>query len=304
MRMSSLIVTVLFGVGFLLTGCPSGDDDDDTSGSICDPGVTQQCLCPGGDEGVQVCEDDGSAWGTCDCGSGDDDDDNDTGDDDTGDDDTGDDDTGDDDTGDDDDDTTPTNPCPSGYDLVYETDFSSDPGWTTNNSSHYYWDSGSGSYHVWMESHSSEYAYKSVNYSGGNLYMEFDVKYVSMPWAQRLYIGLMDAAMDENSDRLIAYMAVDDQGNMTGINSCAGADTSYSPEHSPNEWYTYRIEYSGGNAHAEVEDSGGSVLWTFNVSNVTCTSQLSRFAASIIGFDRYSVNHSEGYIDNLLICDQ
>ena len=89
----------------LCVGCPT-DDDDDTAGTVCDPGATQQCFCAGGDEGAQICEEDGSGWGACDCGSGDDDDigdDDDTGDDDSsGDDDTGDDDTGDDDTGDDD----------------------------------------------------------------------------------------------------------------------------------------------------------------------------------------------------------
>ena len=106
MRTSLLIAVPV--ISFLMFGCPA-DDDDDTASSVCEPGATQLCFCAGGAEGAQVCEEDGSGWGICDCGSGDDDDvgdDDDIGDDDAGDDDVGDDDDSagdDDDTGDDDD---------------------------------------------------------------------------------------------------------------------------------------------------------------------------------------------------------
>jgi len=98
----SNLLGLVFCAFLALGGC-HGDDDDESM--VCEPGATQLCYCAGGAEGAQVCEEDGSGWGICDCGSGDDDDvgDDDTGDDDTGDDDSsGDDDVGDDDTGDDD----------------------------------------------------------------------------------------------------------------------------------------------------------------------------------------------------------
>jgi len=77
-----------------LLGCPRAEE------AICEPGETQLCPCTGSVEGVQECDDEGTAWSECDCAGGDDDT---SGDDDaTGDDDT----TGDDDSGGDDDDTT------------------------------------------------------------------------------------------------------------------------------------------------------------------------------------------------------
>ena len=109
--MHKTLFAILLTIPFLVLGCQTGDDDDDTSSTVCEAGATQHCFCAGGAEGAQVCEEDGSAWGACDCGSGDDDDT--TGDDDdttAGDDDTtGDDDdtTGDDDDSGDDD----TDPC-------------------------------------------------------------------------------------------------------------------------------------------------------------------------------------------------
>jgi hypothetical protein len=36
----------------------------------CTPGVTQKCFGPGGCQGAQFCEDDGSKFSKCDCGSG------------------------------------------------------------------------------------------------------------------------------------------------------------------------------------------------------------------------------------------
>ena len=85
-----ILCTVLSAV--LLVGCPPAEEP------VCEPGGTQICYCTGVVEGVQECNDGGTAWSECDCGAGDDDtsgDDDATGDDDT----TGDDDaTGDDDT--------------------------------------------------------------------------------------------------------------------------------------------------------------------------------------------------------------
>jgi rhamnogalacturonan endolyase len=39
------------------------------SSRVCDPGAVQRCPCLGGTEGVQVGVDDGTRWGTCDCGT-------------------------------------------------------------------------------------------------------------------------------------------------------------------------------------------------------------------------------------------
>lgn len=35
---------------------------------LCSPGTTQECVGPGGCKGGQACDNDGKAWGACDCG--------------------------------------------------------------------------------------------------------------------------------------------------------------------------------------------------------------------------------------------
>jgi hypothetical protein len=41
-----------------------------SASGVCVPGATQACLGPGACQGAQACRDDGSGYGSCDCGSG------------------------------------------------------------------------------------------------------------------------------------------------------------------------------------------------------------------------------------------
>jgi len=65
LHLASLVVFV-FCIAPLIAGCPE---------RICDPGKSESCACPSGENGAQVCLDDGSAWGECECVPADDDDD-------------------------------------------------------------------------------------------------------------------------------------------------------------------------------------------------------------------------------------
>ena len=74
--MNSTKVCVLAGLcALLIIGC--GDDDDDVT-QYCVPGTVQECPCGDGvPDGTQVCLEDSSGWGDCEC-SGDTDVDSDT----------------------------------------------------------------------------------------------------------------------------------------------------------------------------------------------------------------------------------
>ncbi len=58
MRFHTLLIMIL-GLFSLLTACGGGDD------KVCDPGETQRCHCPDGEDGSQVCSDDGTKWKSC-----------------------------------------------------------------------------------------------------------------------------------------------------------------------------------------------------------------------------------------------
>ena len=64
MRPSALLPVLLGCSLLLLTGCEE---------RICDPGITQTCVCPGALDGAQACTPSGTSWGDCECPADDDD---------------------------------------------------------------------------------------------------------------------------------------------------------------------------------------------------------------------------------------
>jgi hypothetical protein len=63
--MRSRLIRDLFLLSFLLLGACASEGDDDDDDFVCQQGATQGCVCPGGGNGGQACDD--NAWGTCEC---------------------------------------------------------------------------------------------------------------------------------------------------------------------------------------------------------------------------------------------
>lgn len=55
-------------LGSLALACGDGDGDGDGGAGSCVPGQQVACACPGGGDGIQVCNPDGSSFGPCSCG--------------------------------------------------------------------------------------------------------------------------------------------------------------------------------------------------------------------------------------------
>ena len=58
---------------------------------------------------------------------------------------------------------------------LYQTAFSTDPHWTTNNPRSDYWDSSNGMYHFAIEPSTGNYAWVPVEYNGGSFTLEYDL---------------------------------------------------------------------------------------------------------------------------------
>ena len=90
----------------------------------------------------------------------------------------------------------------SGYSwqTVYHTDFSTDPEWTTNDPSHFYWNQSSCTYHFYNDKKSDEYAYTTLSYSDSASYkLEYDIELIRCDWAACSSLGLFDTQMAEKS---------------------------------------------------------------------------------------------------------
>ncbi len=76
--------------------------------------------------------------------------------------------------------------------LVYETDFSSDPGWETNNLGNYYWDSKEENYFLKVVPGSESYATKKIPWNNNGFKINFDLKIMSVQSYGNINFGLMD----------------------------------------------------------------------------------------------------------------
>jgi hypothetical protein len=86
------------------------------------------------------------------------------------------------------------------WEPVYVTDFSKDPGWSTNNAARYYWDSNSETYHFSNVVGQNEYSFKQVGYSQSLDYkLVFDITVTGCEEGSHVHLGLMEPDMIENT---------------------------------------------------------------------------------------------------------
>jgi len=81
------------------------------------------------------------------------------------------------------------------WQVVYQTDFSSDPGWTTNDPTNMYWDSSAQAYHIEASQESSSNGYVNYNLallpqSFNYVDFQFDIKPIRLDYAGYAFLGL------------------------------------------------------------------------------------------------------------------
>ena len=80
--------------------------------------------------------------------------------------------------------------------LVYSSDFSSDPGFTTNNPSRYYWDVANQTYHFETEGGTNGYSFIPVDLENGPFTLEYDINISSIQKGGAVRFGLTTTDMD------------------------------------------------------------------------------------------------------------
>lgn len=80
--------------------------------------------------------------------------------------------------------------------VIYQTSFSSDPRWTTNNERTNYWDPNQGMYHFSLEPSTGGYAYTPVDYERGSFTFEYDVVLTRIDDGATFRFGLAGSEMD------------------------------------------------------------------------------------------------------------
>ena len=90
--------------------------------------------------------------------------------------------------------------------VIYQTSFSSDPRWITNNPSTNYWDPNQGMYHFSLEPSTGGYAYTLVDYEGGSFTLDYDLILTKVDEGATFRLGLSGSEMDPSKSPNVLSM--------------------------------------------------------------------------------------------------
>lgn len=197
-----------------------------------------------------------------------------------------------------------------GWIEVVNEDFSSDPfsnGWTTNNSSRYYWDSSTQSLYTNNYTNSGDYATKNISYNGESFRLEFDVNPTYSDNGD-VNIGLFGPTRITNGpveeSLYMVFGGYENQILITGYN--LGEEFLYSGAGSNlmvdgvDIWYHANVEYDSNSKslNVQVSASGNTLLDWQKTMTYGFSSNLDYIGVSMVG--SWVQNRSEtAYIDNI-----
>ena len=199
-----------------------------------------------------------------------------------------------------------TSDAAGGYwQLIYSTDFSTDPGWTTNNPSRYYWVSSDSTYYMETVMGSSDYTYINTGWNQNSLQIVYDVNLSQEQWGSRLGLGIYDTLMHEDiSDYLEPHFGHDDGGKEACIHyshqSGGGAPMHYG-NYMLNTWYNFELTYDKSSNTATLivkERDTGIQFCIINATGLGTFVGLTKLGFSMIGTTSYGTAF-KGKIDNV-----
>lgn len=203
--------------------------------------------------------------------------------------------------------------------VIYSSDFSKDPGFTTNNPSHYYWDVTNQQYHFETEGGTNGYAFIPVELDYDPFTLNYDITISSIKDNGAVRFGLtgsdMDASkatnvlgiFDNGQYGMLMGLQVIDQSNhkyetKSIYSSYCGHKTDCdTKQFEENVTYHVEIKYNKQLRQADIrvtEGKAGGLTWGFYVPLGQELQSLNRLAITTKG-DYLLDNWAVGYIDNV-----
>ena len=151
--------------------------------------------------------------------------------------------------------------------VIYQTDFSTDPEWVTDQPSNYYWNETAESYFVHNTNtypgyHPNRYAGKTIEQPFDSFELQWDIQVTQCDWSAGLYFGIWDSSLQEPSqggEYIMGVIGRSDGGRVitltigaNGINAEAGTAWQTNPW-SLSEWYTFKLSYDSDTEIADMD---------------------------------------------------
>ncbi|MDD1669011.1 MAG: hypothetical protein LUO97_04330 [Methanomicrobiales archaeon] len=198
---------------------------------------------------------------------------------------------------------------------VYSTDFSTDPGWTTNNPVTNYYDADKGMFHYYMRSGTGAYVYAPVSYSGESYTLTYDILLERTDYQASVNFGLGDA--DMRTDQNLAMFTEFENGQYGRILWIRSVDLTNQRREASSYFLSYggpTIQFADGIWYHVIMDyrlesrsltlsvyqrNDSRIVWHYTLDEINIFPTMDRITMSKVGESGNPSAIAEGYIDNV-----
>jgi hypothetical protein len=207
--------------------------------------------------------------------------------------------------------------------VLYQTSFTSDPHWTTNNPSTNYWDPNRGMYHFFNEPSTGGYAYTPVDYERGSFAFEYDVILTRVDNGATFRFGLSGSEMDpskgpnvlsmftntKNGQILMLHLVTN--GNKlvevsSQTSSDPGAYSGPTVKYEINKTYHVTVNYDDDHKTLSMKVKDwltGREIWSYYLNTAENLNGMNRIYTGSKGDYGMMGIYAEGYIDNVRLTE-
>jgi len=164
------------------------------------------------------------------------------------------------------------------WQTIYETDFSTDPGWTTNNPAYFYWDGTDSTYFAcqYNVNNGGYYTGYNAGYDGGSILLEFEIIVESEQYCSDLSFGMFDSdfVTDRESYFRLGFTH-NDQDLHTFLSWCNADSTCGYASDTTAQWvlgskYRVALEYNADDntLMVDIRNEDGSPFTNYTATGV------------------------------------
>jgi hypothetical protein len=207
--------------------------------------------------------------------------------------------------------------------VIYQTSFTSDPRWDTNNPSTNYWDPNMEMYHFSIEPSTGGYTYTPIDYNRGSFTLEYDMILNRIDDGATFRFGMSGKEMDPSKAPNVLTMFTNDQAKYGQImwlhlvtpssklvevssqtSSEPGAYSGPTVKYEINKTYHITVNYDDDHKTLSMdvkEKITGNDIWSYYISTTENLNGMNRLYLGSKGdYGRMGI-YAQGYIDNILL---
>jgi hypothetical protein len=204
--------------------------------------------------------------------------------------------------------------------VIYQTAFSTDPQWTTNNPSFDYWDANTGMYHFSIEPSTGGYAYVSVPYTGGSFTLEYDLLLQQVDPGATFRLGLSGSEMDRSKGpnvlteftnakygNLFWLRVITPSQKLLEVSSQSGSYGGPTVTYALNKTYHVQVIYDDDSqtvTEQVTDKASGQIVWSYYLSTYEQLHDMNRIYVGAGGDYGMMYQYATGYIDNIRLYGQ